>query len=133
MSRLWDGQSLILGQVKGVPVGVHFTLLLLAVVQEIYWIVEDGWWGIFKGIILIVTLWVTVLIHELGHVSMTRRLGGEADRIILWPFGGLAYTKIPDDDNCDRTKILLAGPAMHIPLGLLALVFYWILSGPLEW
>ena len=53
MGEMWDGQSLILGQYKGVPVGLHFTLLLLALIDEIYWIANDGAWGIFKGIFLV--------------------------------------------------------------------------------
>lgn len=131
---MWDGQSLILGQVRGVPVGIHFTLLLLAVVSEIYWTVHFGFGGIFVGILCILTLWMTVLLHELGHLGMCRRLGGEADRIILWPFGGLAYPKHSGDSG-DRIKILLAGPMVHVPLGLLALIFSGIFSdgSALEW
>lgn len=53
MGKLWDGQSLILGQIKGVPIGLHFTLLLLAFVDEIFWIAHDGFWGVFKGIFLV--------------------------------------------------------------------------------
>ncbi|CAD7925597.1 unnamed protein product [Amoebophrya sp. A120] len=133
MGELWDGQSLILGQYKGVPVGLHFTLLILALVWEIYWISEQGGWGFFKGIFLTLTLWFTVFMHELGHVWMCRRLGGEPDRIILWPFGGLAYMKHSGDES-DRTKILLAGPAMHIPLACIAGIFIAMFTGgPFLW
>ncbi|CAD7965778.1 unnamed protein product [Amoebophrya sp. A25] len=133
MGEMWDGQSLILGQYKGVPVGLHFTLLLLALVDEIFWIAHNGGWGFFKGIFLTLTLWFTVFVHEMGHVWMCRRLGGEPDRIILWPFGGLAYMKHSGDES-DRTKILLAGPLMHIPLGLFAAIWIAIFTGgPFLW
>ena len=61
----------------------------------------------------------------MGHVTTCRRFGGEADRIILWPFGGLAYPKHSGDSG-DRIKILLAGPMVHIPLGLIAFIFMQI-------
>jgi len=64
---------------------------------------------------------------------MCRRLGGEADRIILWPFGGLAYPKHSGDSG-DRIKILLAGPMVHIPLGLFAWIWTLIFSsGAFGW
>ena len=65
---------------------------------------------------------------------MCRRLGGEADRIILWPFGGLAYPKHSGDSR-DRIKILIAGPLIHVPLMLVCLLFYSIFSkgSALEW
>ena len=33
-------------------------------------------------------LLVTVLTHEMGHVIMNRRCGGETGGIYLWPLGG---------------------------------------------
>src|SRR5262245_43206050 len=36
-----------------------------------------------------------VLLHKLGHVWACRRLGGAADRIVLWPLGGLAFVALP--------------------------------------
>eukprot|EP00392_Amoebophrya_sp_AT5.2_P005915 g5925.t1 len=133
MGELWDGQSLILGKYKGVPVGLHFTLLILALVHEIYWISVDGGWGFFKGIFLTLTLWFTVFMHELGHVWMCKRLGGEPDRIILWPYGGLAYMKHSGDES-DVSKILIAGPLMHIPLACVAGLFWLMFTGgPFLW
>ena len=64
-------------------------------------------------------LFVTVLAHELGHCTMCLRLSGHVDRILLWPFGGLAYIGHPNDpENWARNDlaISLAGPATHVPL-----------------
>jgi len=72
------------------------------------------------------TLYVVILFHELGHVLMSQRLGGEADRIILWPFGGLAFTKQHSNDPWERIKVLLAGPITHIPIAAVAFLVWWV-------
>lgn len=36
-----------------------------------------------------------VLLHEFGHCFACRRVGGEADEILLWPLGGLAFCAPP--------------------------------------
>jgi len=38
---------------------------------------------------------VIVLLHEFGHCIACRMVGGQADRILLWPLGGLAYCQPP--------------------------------------
>ncbi len=38
-------------------------------------------------------LFVSVLIHEFGHVFACRWTGGEGDDILMWPLGGLAYVR----------------------------------------
>jgi Zn-dependent protease len=38
---------------------------------------------------------VLVLLHEFGHVLACRQVGGTANRIVLWPLGGLAFVEPP--------------------------------------
>ena len=33
--------------------------------------------------------------HEFGHALAARQVGGESREIILWPFGGIAFAKVP--------------------------------------
>lgn len=44
---------------------------------------------------LIGSLFVIVLLHEFGHCIACRRVGGEADQILMWPLGGLASCRPP--------------------------------------
>ena len=39
----------------------------------------------------------SVLLHEFGHVAACRSTGGEADEILMWPLGGLAFTRPVND------------------------------------
>src|SRR5215467_11322823 len=40
-------------------------------------------------------LFAIVLAHEFGHALACRSVGGRAERIMLWPLGGVAYVNPP--------------------------------------
>lgn len=44
----------------------------------------------FNFVTQVVILFLTVLIHELGHCHAAISLGGTAHSITLWPLGGFA-------------------------------------------
>ena len=62
---------------------------------------------------------------------MTKRLGGTVGGIVLWPLGGVALCG-PTEALSGDLKVALAGPLMHVPMGLLWWVsiildiVYWI-------
>lgn len=43
------------------------------------------------GVAIFVGLFVSVLLHEIGHVLAARAMDGSGDEILIWPLGGLAY------------------------------------------
>src|ERR1051325_1845882 len=40
-------------------------------------------------------LFAIVRMHEFGHALACRSVGGTAERIVLWPLGGVAYVSPP--------------------------------------
>lgn len=64
-------------------------------------------------------LFVTILIHEFGHCFGARHFGLSADRILLWPLGGLASVGSGRNTR-ESFWISFAGPFVHIPIALLA-------------
>ena len=68
-------------------------------------------------------LFVIVLLHEFGHALACRQVGGTANRILLWPFGGVAYVDPPQRPGATLWSIA-AGPLVNVVLFpiLLALV-----------
>ena len=46
-------------------------------------------------LIWVVILFVIILLHEFGHCFAARREGGDANEILMWPLGGLAYCDVP--------------------------------------
>ncbi len=61
------------------------------------------------------TLFAIVLLHEYGHCFACRWVGGQADEILLWPLGGLAYCRPPHDWKCDLITTV-GGPAVNVLL-----------------
>ncbi len=68
---------------------------------------EMGW---LLGTLGFGLLTVLILFHELSHVFAARWTGGDAEDVVLWPFGGLALCRraptfqseflVPQLDRC---------------------------------
>jgi len=60
-------------------------------------------------------LFAIVLLHEFGHALACRQVGGTANRILLWPFGGVAYVNPPQRAGATLWSIT-AGPLVNVAL-----------------
>ena len=60
-------------------------------------------------------LFLIVLTHEFGHAMACRQVGGTADRILLWPLGGVAYVDPPQRPGAMLWSIA-AGPLVNVAL-----------------
>ena len=97
-------------------------------VHPMFWLVSAilGWNAINLGLSYVV-LWiacvfVSVLIHELGHVSMGLFFGSRG-HVVLYSFGGLAIGSSNLRSRWQRIAVYLAGPlAGFLFLGVLYLV-----------
>ena len=69
-----------------------------------------GWNGLE-----ILSLFALVLTHEFGHALACRSVGGQADFIILWPLGGVAYVNPPQRPGAQLWSIA-AGPLVNVVL-----------------
>jgi Zn-dependent protease len=61
------------------------------------------------------TLFLIVMVHEFGHALACRQVGGVADRIMLWPLGGVAYVNPPPRPGATLWSIA-AGPLVNVAL-----------------
>jgi Zn-dependent protease len=118
---------------RGVRVFLHWSWILVAVYH-----INKGkghYTHIGWDIAEYVTLFAIVLMHEFGHVFATRQVGGRADQILLWPFGGIAYVQTPPRAGAYLWGIA-AGPLVNAVLwpvlyGLSKLVWWRVAEG--EW
>lgn len=94
-----------------IQVSVFFPLIVLVFCVRLYHPAV----GIKVGLAASAILFVTVLIHEFGHVMAARMTGGSADEILIWPLGGLAMTR-PADDLRARLLTITAGPLTNLIL-----------------
>ncbi len=79
-------------------------------------------WNVFEYL----GLFAIVLLHEFGHSLACRQVGGQADRIVLWPLGGVAYVAPPQRPGA-MLWCIAAGPLVNVAL---IPVFYYGVSEP---
>jgi Zn-dependent protease/predicted transcriptional regulator len=112
--------SLITIPVFGVPVRLHFTFLLLLVFVIVLGL--GGRQSNVASVVYIFALFASVLLHELGHVAVSKRYGIKTLEIIMFPIGGLArLERLPKPH--EELWIALAGPAVNILIA--AAIFAW--------
>jgi Zn-dependent protease len=106
--------SLPLYRAWGISVRVHLIFVIMIIARMIYSLSYDRWGPVFMAISM-GSLFGLVLLHEYGHCIACRRVGGTADRILMWPLGGLAYCSPPHNwrDNLITT---LGGPMVNVLL-----------------
>ena len=75
-------------------------------------------------------LFLIVMLHEFGHALACRQVGGTANRIVLWPLGGVAFVDPPPRPGATLWSIA-AGPLVNVALlpFLLVLVLLGRVSG----
>lgn len=112
---------------------------------------KDGWFGIRIRIHLlfwaviglsvmtghfleVLTLFVIVLIHEIGHVAMARELGWRVTEVQLLPFGGVAtMEEAYATDPLDEIVIALAGPFLNVVMMAVSYVCWYVGAWTEEW
>lgn len=75
------------------------------------------------GLWATVALFISVVIHELGHAVTARVYGVETERITLWLLGGMAHLKEIPEQRGAEAVVAIAGPLTSIALGVLL----WVL------
>ena len=68
-------------------------------------------------------LFAIVLAHEFGHALACRSVGGKAERIVLWPLGGVAFVQPPPRPGAVLWSIA-AGPLVNVGLVPGTVLFY---------
>ena len=97
----------------GIDVFLHWSWFLVAVyeIQSRSGRYSSVLWNILEYL----ALFLIVLIHEFGHALACRQVGGRADRIVLWPLGGVAYVDPPPRPGATLWSIA-AGPLVNVIL-----------------
>jgi Zn-dependent protease len=105
--------SIRLFRLAGVTVFLHWSWFLVAVFEvnsragkysSIAWNVAEY-----------LALFLIVLLHEYGHALACQQVGGNANQIVLWPLGGVAYVDPPQRPGAVLWSIA-AGPLVNVAL-----------------
>jgi Zn-dependent protease len=132
-----------LATVSGIPVRVHFTLILLLLWfawMEFQTVQRSMPSGTHSGsevflavggmVVYVVGLFASVLLHELGHALVAKGHGTVTTEIVLYPFGGVARLR---GLGAPRQELVtsLAGPAVNVIIAVvlflgLQLTGHWV-------
>jgi len=111
--------SLHLFRFAGVDVFLHWSWFLVALIEINSR--STAYSSITWNLIEYLALFVIVLLHEFGHALACRQVGGNANRIMLWPLGGVAFVDPPPRPGATLWSIA-AGPLVNVALVPILLV-----------
>lgn len=132
------GGSLRVGTAFGIPIRLHITFLLLLPFVAFGALAGIGIPAGLAGIALIVVLFTSVVLHELGHSLVAMSFKIPVREIVLLPIGGMAAIAAMPRKAYQEFLIALAGPAVSFALGFAFLIVASLLgvlvvpSEPLE-
>ena len=118
-----------LGRFWGINVRLHWTFLIYAYYRA------TEWNNLAFGLAYIGGLYLCILLHEFGHALAARWCDGDAEDILLWPLGGLAFVR-PAFHPTAHLITTAAGPfvtlVLWLALGAAAVPLYaWHLLPPI--
>ncbi len=108
-----QGGSIRLFRVAGIDVFLHWSWFLVAVYEVQVW--RSMFSSPIWAVLLYLGLFVLVTMHEFGHALACRQVGGRAERIVLWPLGGIAFVSPPPRAGAMLWSIA-AGPMVNLLL-----------------
>jgi Zn-dependent protease len=114
--------SMPLGRLFGINIRVHilFPVVALGIILRAAWGKDGFVGGTWQDVAMIVALlFFAVLLHEFGHCFAGRWMEGEAQDILIWPLGGLAYVEVP---HTPRANFVTAAGGPLVNLGLCLVV-----------
>jgi len=128
-----------IGRIAGIDIRIHWSWLAIFALL-LYWLAEGFYsdvdayseWSdaerwVASGVTT-VFFFVSILLHELSHSLVARRLGLPVQNITLFIFGGVSSLAQEPDSAGQEFKMAIVGPLMSFFLGIVAgviAVVFW--------
>jgi Zn-dependent protease len=125
MNKLTAG-SFPLFRIAGIQVYLHWTWLVVAYLEIVNRV--NPYQSMTWNVVEYLALFGIVLLHEFGHALACRQVGGQANRIMLWPLGGVAFVQPPPRPGAVLWSIA-AGPLVNVVLVPVTLMAVVVASG----
>lgn len=124
-------ESIRLGRVKGIPVGLNWSLLVVFALVAVglgagRFPMAYPDYGTMAytvaGLVTAVLFFASILAHELGHALLAQRRGVPVEGITLWLFGGVARFRQEALSARDDLHIAVIGPVVSLAVAGLSIV-----------
>jgi Zn-dependent protease len=131
-------QGISLGRILGIPIGLDYSwflafILITWTLAVSYYPAEFNNWPVAQYWLVAVAtalmLFVSVLLHELGHSVVAIRYQIPVRRITLFIFGGVAEIGAEPPSARAEFWIALAGPAVSLALAVIFGLLQFVLTG----
>lgn len=117
--------NLYLGSISGIKIKVHWTFFFL-----IAWVIltelqrGGNLESILFNVAFVLTVFLCVVLHELGHSLTAKYFGVSTKSITLLPIGGVSsLNKIPESPK-EEILVTIAGPLVNV---IIAVILYFVI------
>lgn len=118
------------GSIAGIALYIHATFfLLLAYLAIVNYQATRNALEALNGVVFVVAVFGTVVLHELGHAFAAKRYGIATKDITLLPIGGIARLERMPRDPRQEMVVALAGPAVNVGIAVLIYAGLMITGG----
>ena len=107
--------SIHLFKFAGIDLFLHWSWFVVAAFEIQSRAGRNRYSSLTWNVLEYLSLFLIVLMHEFGHALACRQVGGTADKIMLWPLGGVAYVNPPQRPGATLWSIV-AGPLVNVVL-----------------
>jgi Zn-dependent protease len=119
--------SFKIARVAGIDIYIHLTfLVLLGWFAFTYYLPRQSLNDAVSGVVFILAVFGTVVLHELGHAMAARIYGIETRDITLLPIGGVARLARMPEKPGQELVVAAAGPLVNVVIA--AVLFVVILA-----
>ena len=125
--------SFQIGKIMGIPIKVHITFLLILPFFAWSFALTPPRLGFSDQVFPLryvlsfaaaVSLFICVVLHELGHSYIAKKHGTNIKNITLFLFGGVSsLEEIPKDPKTEL-KMAMAGPGVSFLIGIILILIY---------
>jgi Zn-dependent protease len=119
--------SLYIGKVSGIKIYIHWTFIFL-----LAWIAVNGIKAgentetILYSLGFVLSIFLCVILHELGHALMAKRYHYTTRNIMLLPIGGIAQMDVIPETPKHELAVAFAGPLVNLLIALLLYpIVFW--------
>jgi len=122
-----------LGTIAGINIFIHWTFaMLIAFIVFVNYKNGQNAIQIAWSVLFILSVFVTVVLHELGHALTAKNYNIKTKDITLLPIGGLARLERMPEKPMEELIVAIAGPAVNFALAFITHFFISIPQDPEE-
>lgn len=122
--------TMTIGHIAAIPIRIHWSwpvvlVIIIAALSPIYAAYTGGTGAWLAATIVTLLLCLSIVLHELGHALVARRLRCPVRGITLFALGGVTEIEGERRDPLQELLVAVAGPAVSLLLAITSGLVWW--------